>query len=290
MTKPRSRRRTKAKRPRAAVPKAVRADDAVSTRDPKDAETPSPVEVSVVPLTKLTPLADNPRSHTTRGIDFIASSLDRVGAARSGVIDEKRVILAGNGMQEAAVQAGYRDAIVVRVDGTRPVFVQRANLSPPQKSRVIIDDNRASELSGWNAKLLDYAERDPSIKADWTAPEWRTAVVPERATEGRTDPDATVEPRPTTIVRGDQFQLGAHHLRCGDSTDPADVQALLGDRKPELMATDPPSEITLVYATRSTRLLPAVADHAGQNAAQHETMKTKVVTELSTTGSRDEIP
>ena len=141
----------------------------------------------MVPLAKLTPLADNPRSHTTRGIDFIASSLDRVGAARSGVIDEKRVILAGNGMRQAAVQAGYRDAIVVRVDGTRPVFVQRANLSPPQKSRVIIGDNRASELSGWNARLLDYAERDLSIQAEWTAPEWRAAVGPRPVTEGRTD-------------------------------------------------------------------------------------------------------
>ena len=185
----------------------------------------------MVPLAKLTPLADNPRSHTTRGIDFIASSLDRVGAARSGVIDEKRVILAGNGMRQAAVQAGYRDAIVVRVDGTRPVFVQRANLSPPQKSRVIIDDNRASELSGWNARLLDYAERDLSIQAEWTAPEWRAAVGPRPVTEGRTDPDATVAHRPTTIVRGDQFRLGSHSLRCGDSTDSADVQALLGDRK-----------------------------------------------------------
>ena len=185
MTKRRPHRRTKAKRPRAAVPKASPAAAAAPTRDPKDEGVPSPVEVSVVALTKLTPLADNPRSHTTRGIDFIASSLDRVGAARSGVIDEKRVILAGNGMRQAAVQAGYRDAIVVRVDGTRPVFVQRANLSPPQKSRVIIDDNRASELSGWNARLLDYAERDPSIQADWTAPEWRAAVGPERANDGR---------------------------------------------------------------------------------------------------------
>ena len=191
--------------------KAGPAESAAPTRDLEDEGVPSPVEVSVVPLAKLTPLADNPRSHTTRGIDFIASSLDRVGAARSGVIDEKRVILAGNGMRQAAVQAGYRDAIVVRVDGTRPVFVQRANLSPPQKSRVIIDDNRASELSGWNARLLDYAERDLSIQAEWTAPEWRAAVGPRPVTEGRTDPDATVAHRPTTIVRGDQFQLGAHH-------------------------------------------------------------------------------
>ena len=34
--------------------------------------------------------------------------------------------------------------------------------------------------------------------------------------------------------------LGSDHLRCGDSTDSADVQTLLGDRKPCLMATDLP--------------------------------------------------
>ena len=60
------------------------------------------VTVEVVPLDTLTPLTDNPRTHTSRGIDFLKASLGRVGAARSGVIDEERTILAGNGMQDAA--------------------------------------------------------------------------------------------------------------------------------------------------------------------------------------------
>ena len=65
------------------------------------------VTVEVVPLDTLTPLTDNPRTHTSRGIDFLKASLGRVGAARSGVIDEARTILAGNGMQDAATQVGY---------------------------------------------------------------------------------------------------------------------------------------------------------------------------------------
>ena len=87
------------------------------------------VTVEVVPLDTLTPLTDNPRTHTSRGIDFLKASLGRVGAARSGVIDEARTILAGNGMQDAATQVGYREAVVVTTDGTRPVFVQRTGLS-----------------------------------------------------------------------------------------------------------------------------------------------------------------
>ena len=105
------------------------------------------VTVEVVPLDTLTPLTDNPRTHTSRGIDFLKASLGRVGAARSGVIDEARTILAGNGMQDAATQVGYREAVVVTTDGTRPVFVRRR---PPAQSRptpVVLDDGDSADLA-----------------------------------------------------------------------------------------------------------------------------------------------
>ena len=59
-------------------------------------------------------------------------------------------------------------------------------------------------------------------------------------TAGRTDPDATPVARSTSIRLGDQFRLQAHVVRCGDSTDPAHVDALLGGATPHLMPTDPP--------------------------------------------------
>ena len=198
------------------------------------------VTVEVVPLDTLTPLTDNPGTHTSRGIDFLKASLGRVGAARSGVIDEARTILAGNGMQDAATQVGYREAVVVTTDGTRPVFVQRTGLSTTQKARLIVDDNRASELSAWNPTLATYADQDPSLKADWTRPEWRAAVGRDAPTAGRTDPDATPVARSTSIRLGDQFRLHAHVVRCGDSTAPAHVDALLGGATPHLMPADPP--------------------------------------------------
>ena len=151
-------------------------DTATAGADAAPTPTADPaVTVEVVPLDTLTPLTDNPRTHTSRGIDFLKASLGRVGAARSGVIDEERTILAGNGMQDAATQVGYREAVVVTTDGTRPVFVQRTGLSTTQKARLIVDDNRASELSAWNPTLATYADQDPSLKADWTRPEWRAA-------------------------------------------------------------------------------------------------------------------
>ena len=55
------------KKRKRVVRKAAPTEDAAPTRDREDEGVPSPAEVSLVPLTKLTPLADNPRSHTTRG-------------------------------------------------------------------------------------------------------------------------------------------------------------------------------------------------------------------------------
>ena len=106
------------------------------------------VTVEVVPLDTLTPLTDNPRTHTSRGIDFLKASFGRVGAARSGVIDEARTILAGNGMQDAATQVGYREAVVVTTDGTRPVFVRRRPPAQSRRTPVVLDDGHPGDLAG----------------------------------------------------------------------------------------------------------------------------------------------
>ena len=123
-------------------------DTAPAGADAAPTPTAAPaVTVEVVPLDTLTPLTDNPRTHTSRGIDFLKASLGRVGAARSGVIDEARTILAGNGMQDAATQVGYREAVVVTTDGTRPVFVR---CRPPAQSRptpVVLDDGDSADLA-----------------------------------------------------------------------------------------------------------------------------------------------
>ena len=54
----------------------------------------------------LQPDAKNRRAHNARNIGMLSDALRDVGAARSIVIDEHDVILAGNGDIEAAGEAG----------------------------------------------------------------------------------------------------------------------------------------------------------------------------------------
>jgi hypothetical protein len=97
----------------------------------------------------------NARRHNPRNIGAIANSLQAVGAARSIVIDENDVILAGNGLVEAAGQVGIERVRVVEASGNEIIAVRRRGLSPKQKAELAIADNRTGELSETDVAVLD---------------------------------------------------------------------------------------------------------------------------------------
>lgn len=106
-------------------------------------------------LQDLVPDAQNARKHGDRNLRAIVSSLQDFGAARSIVIDEKGVILAGNATVEAAVTAGLTKLQVVDVAGDTVVAVRRRGLTASQKARLAVADNRTAELAdGWDANVL----------------------------------------------------------------------------------------------------------------------------------------
>lgn len=110
--------------------------------------------MTITHLKDLTPDPQNARAHNPRNIGMIERSLNEVGAARSIVVDEDGVILAGNGLVEAAAQAGIEKVQIVEVDGDTIVAVQRKGLTPEQKVKLALFDNRTNELSGWDSTVL----------------------------------------------------------------------------------------------------------------------------------------
>src|SRR6516164_3118486 len=75
----------------------------------------------------------NRRAHTPRNLTMIVDALKQVGAARSIVIDEDDVILAGNGVIAAAPDAGITKLRVIEADGQEIIAVRRRGLTPEQK-------------------------------------------------------------------------------------------------------------------------------------------------------------
>lgn len=121
-----------------------------------------------VSLDTLSPDPHNARRHTERNLATLEASLREVGAARSIVVDEDGTVLAGNATVKAAAEAGINRVRVVETDGTELVAVRRSGLTPEQKRRLALFDNRASELAEWDASLLAALQEDTDLAGLWT--------------------------------------------------------------------------------------------------------------------------
>ena len=184
----------------------------------------------------------NRRTHGAANLALIADSLKAVGAARSIVIDEDNLILAGNGVTQAAAQAGVTKLRVIEASGDEIIAVRRRGLTDAQKRALALYDNRTAELATWNVEqLLADQAAGLDLASFWDDDALAALLAANGAPKaGKTDPDAVPEVRATDIQRGDLFELGAHRLLCGDATDAGDVARVIGEEKALLVATDPP--------------------------------------------------
>jgi len=100
---------------------------------------------------------------------MIVDSLQKVGAARSIVIDEEDVILAGNGVIEAAAEAGIENLRIIEASGNEIIAVRRRGLTQEQKTLLKYYDNRTGELADWDAaQIVADLEADVDLSGLWS--------------------------------------------------------------------------------------------------------------------------
>jgi ParB family transcriptional regulator, chromosome partitioning protein len=160
---------------------------------------------SVASIGDLVPDPANCRRHNPRNIGSIVNSLQSVGAARSIVIDEDNVILAGNGLVEAAGEAGITKLKVIEADGNTVIAVRRTGLTAKQKAELSIHDNRTAELAEWDAAQLlrtiaeheidlagiEFREDEiGSLKASYIVPEFQPT---NQEDQGRLDQKSPIK-------------------------------------------------------------------------------------------------
>lgn len=114
-----------------------------------------------VPLASIRPDEHNANAHTERGTYMLRKSLERFGFLEPGVLDANNNVVGGNNRLEAAadvLDAG--EAVVIDIDGTRPVFVRRKDLdlNTPQGREAALALNRSA---------LVGIEFDPAILGDY---------------------------------------------------------------------------------------------------------------------------
>lgn len=128
-------------------------------------------------LEQLHPDKRNARKHNPRNLGMIEQSLQEVGTARSIVVDEDGNILAGNGTHEVATRLGMK-LQVVDSDGETLIAVRRRNLTPEQKQRLALFDNRAAETAEWDTDVLGeiLAANHDALAGMFTADELEVLV------------------------------------------------------------------------------------------------------------------
>jgi hypothetical protein len=157
---------------------------------------------------------------------LLVDALHEVGAARSIVIDENNVILAGNGLVEAAGEAGITKVKVVDADGETIIAVRRTNLGEAAKHRLALFDNRSSELSEWNPEELRVSETEGLFTAEELRvihePDFSPAGDPER-THGDVDGEdvAAAAERLRNLGQGATVTVAAMCPQCGCEFDVA---------------------------------------------------------------------
>jgi DNA modification methylase len=195
---------------------------------------------SIATIGDLTPDPRNARKHTPRNVSSIVDALHKVGAARSIVIDERGVILAGNATVEAAGEAGIEKVQVVDADGETLIAVRRRGLSAKQKAELAILDNRAAELAEWNVPELKSLVQEFDISLPDIAFDDKEFAALGAGEQAEVTEDEVPTDAPKRCNAGDLWVLGEHRLLCGDSTKAEDVGRVLGGRVPFIMVTDPP--------------------------------------------------
>lgn len=181
----------------------------------------------------LTPYENNPRIND-EAVEKVAASIKEFGFKVPIIIDRDGVIIAGHTRLKAAQVLGMETVPVIRAD----------DLTPDQVKAFRLADNKVGEFSMWDMDALE-AEL-ARIELDMSAFGFLNeddGINPDDVEED--DLDQADEPGEPKAKRGDIYQLGEHRLMCGDSTDPADVAALMEGGTVKLLLTDPPYNVNV---------------------------------------------
>jgi site-specific DNA-methyltransferase (adenine-specific) len=215
-------------------------------------ETPY-IETVTVPVEDLIEWPGNARVHDDTALD---ASVDAHGQYRSvlgrRLPDGRIQLLAGHGTR-AALQRRGRATVDVEI---RDVPDDDAAL------RIVLQDNAASDSASYDnpalLALLDAANADGGLVGTGWDQEGYLALLDEIGSENpfdgpggsaddADDTDATPPVVPVT-ESGDVWTLGLHRLVCGDSTDAAAWEKLLGGLV-DCIWTDPPYGVAYVGKT-----------------------------------------
>ncbi len=182
----------------------------------------------------------NARVHSKPQIKQIARSIESFGFNVPVLIDEAGKIIAGHGRMMAAQLLGWQEVPTISL----------AHLTPAQARAFAIADNKLTDNSTWDERLLAESLQElTSLELDFSieATGFTMAEIDIRI-EGLGDalPEADAidniqsDGGPAITVMGDVWLLDKHRVYCGDALQANSYTLLMDDATADMVFSDPP--------------------------------------------------
>lgn len=200
-------------------------------------------ELKVIPVAELKPAEYNPRKKLKPGdpdYEKIKRSIQEFGFADPLVVNADMTVIGGHQRLTVAKELGYTEVpcAVVDVDKAREKALNIAlnKITGSWDEQMLADLLKDIEKSGLDTMVTGFepAEMDQLFNK----------AYPQEAHQDDFDVDAELQ-KPCFSKLGDIWHLGKHTVICGDSTDAATYEKLLGDVKVNLVCTDAPYFVDL---------------------------------------------
>jgi len=225
------------------------------------------------------PQARNANRHTQRGMAALETSIAQDGWIGAITVAADGETFDGSARVEKTAENGMLDeALVIDIDGTRPVVLRRTdipNATDPRAVRLGVAANRVASLNlEWEPDVLAaIADSGVDLGSLFTDVEWAEAALPRlpEAGAGGDEFDATPEDGPTRTAVGELWSIGGkHRLLVGDCTDAANVARLMGGERADILWTDAPYNINVAGGTKD----PRSADYRNGGTIENDDMSS----------------
>jgi ParB-like chromosome segregation protein Spo0J len=200
------------------------------------------MQIEMWPIERIKEYDRNPRNNDD-AVGPVAESIRQFGFKIPVLVDANGVLIAGHTRIRAARRLGMTEVPVIRAD----------DLTPEQVQALRIADNKLHELSAWDLELLpielsQLQATDFDLQLLGFSQDELAKLLDPGVKDGLCDPDEVPEPPDEPITQpGDLWILGDHRLLCGDAGNPEHVDRLLAGAKIQLVNTDPPYNVRLMY-------------------------------------------
>lgn len=197
-------------------------------------------QLEMLPLSELHLNPSRVRKRGKKQIEQLVSSLRRFGFRGAILVDDDGMIVAGNGMFEAATAAGYTEVPVIRM----------SFLNDAERRAFIVAHNRLAELSEWDdeklkAELEFLFEHDLHLDGTGFDLSALDFSIGEEAPAEELIELPTAETCAVSQL-GDLWHIGDElRLFCGDARDSASYEALLAGERAKLVFGDAPYNVKI---------------------------------------------